>query len=162
MARFNAKHLNDIQRTPDCLREGEYTFELLQLSVRLIGKNREQERVYIVAREESEKQIRRFEIPVVWSADNARFGPDTRHLSLFGNLLAATGAEPSDSAEDGPSTFGCDDSGDALRLGVGRYDVPEGVCFTAKVRRRDANEWEAREKRCDRNEFVNELAAIEA
>jgi len=158
MALISKNHRNILTRQPKSLPEGEYTFELVQLAVRLIGSKTKQERLYIVGRSD-EHGVRNFEVPIVWSSIDAQY-PDARHLKLFLNLLAATDATAPEDAEEGPSIFGHDEAGEPMHLAIGRYDVPDGVCFTAKLTQRDANDFERSQQRCDVRDKTNVLVEV--
>tara|TARA_Y100001970_G_C14221147_1_gene852736 strand:+ start:657 stop:1160 length:504 start_codon:yes stop_codon:yes gene_type:complete len=165
MARFTAKMVNDVTRTPDCLMEGTYKAQLESMAVRLAGKANE--RLYITYRVqlpngELEAQVRRAEVPLSWSAMTNPQGADPRHIGLFAELLDITGAQPEKTAADGPSVFGITGDGEEIHVALGKYEPkPKKRSFLAHIGRSEANDFQMKTGRCDRANYVNTLDEVQ-
>lgn len=162
MATFNAKMINDVTRTPDTLMEGTYTAKLVNMSVRLAGKAKE--RVYLGLQIEGEAVVRRFELPLAFSATTNPQGADPRHIGLFGALLEYTKARPEKEAADGPSVFGYTQDGEPIHVALGKYE-PSGkknAELLVHIDRLEANDFQINTGRCDRANYVNALTEVQS
>lgn len=167
MARFNAKLINNIQTTPETVQAGAYEGRITRLAVRCLKDKKTgeptNERVFYSVLLDGEQQERRFQIPVQFSSANNPMGCDSRHIELFSELLSLTGAQLPSNEEEGPNVYGYTDDGEEVRLAIGSYELPKrSKKLRLGITRKGANDFQIREKICDRAHYVNDITEVSA